>query len=297
MGSEMCIRDRFCNQCESILEKISSVDGINYNLLQDIDPDNEFRDLINELADPSLDRAFAVDSHAPGKWAETESTIYLIEQANQNLLNNHRLSLDGSKNELRFIYSGLLYDACQNAKTNAQKQGLTKPLLLEHGLPPKIKRAPTKKPDLQPTESTNDNSSDALTSGVTGENSAVTLEMARILLWKPEDLLSDIGREMIASHAGYKIPLFYLAPELIDVKFLLDFFLICATGDQPDNFKGKLWERLTTRSQPINRLYNNHKINAFEVVVNLLKQPKLLYAADARQMMENNVYANFTSAQ
>lgn len=267
----------FFQCCPKILETISSQDGVNYNLLEDIDPDNAFRELINELADPNLDRAFAVDSHAPRKWLEMESKIYLIEQAKQNLLNNFRNSDAGNQN-LKFIYSDLLYGACQTAKKNAAgaaNGGVTKPLLMQHGPPPLI-------------EQVVDNPS---------TDSEITLEMARILLWKPEDLRGDIGREMIAYHSGYQIPLFYISPKLTDSKFLLDFFLICAIGCEPNNFKGKCWEHGTPKSQPISRLKDIHGISALEVVVELLSHPKLLYASDARQMMESNVYKNFTQSQ
>jgi hypothetical protein len=121
-------------------------------------------------------------------------------------------------------------------------------------------------------------------------------EIVRILIWPQERMVSEEAYAVARLHKIYNIPLFYLAPSAIENEPKDEYILFCKPKDSadtpPHDLRGMAWDSTRKNWQQVGEL-SYHPLEHFYA---LLKNPKLVFAIDAREMMIKKTWAAFEEA-
>jgi 3',5'-cyclic AMP phosphodiesterase CpdA len=122
------------------------------------------------------------------------------------------------------------------------------------------------------------------------------LEVARILIWTPEDLRGTFAEPLILAHSAFNIPLFFLPREVAGVEVEAEFLVMCNKGNDertnPSHLFGTTWTRNDDGQFLVNSIthFPGHPLKRFH---RLLSHRALLFAADAKRLVENGLWEDY----
>ncbi len=220
--------------------------------------------------DTDINRLYAIDHLDPFVWVYTETYYYFFLQARQYLKKNY----DIESEEWKIRFSKPLFDAVNSALIRIQ------------GFLPEI--------DGQGSSFTAFDDGDK---PFLEQSEKPELEIARILIWRPNTLLAPYADTTIRMHSAFNIPLFYLPPSVLKQSFPSEYLVCCAkeqTEDTPkDEFSALVWRKgAGGTTYPINQL-EIHPLKHFH---SLLLNQSLLFAIDAQQLIKIGKWEEFESS-